>query len=154
MDKKFVYLISGLLVLVLVGGGIFYYSKNKQNPLTSTQNQKITQNQEVNFNQEATNSNDKNVQTTTEKQNTQSTEQEKYYTMEDVAQHNSKESCWAVIKGDVYDLTEWINKHPGGADKILYLCGKDGTEAFEKKHSGQEKPEKTLEKFEIGKLKQ
>jgi len=74
--------------------------------------------------------------------------------MEEVAKHNSRESCWTVIRGEVYDLTQWIDKHPGGADKILALCGKDGTQAFEKKHGGQEKPEKALEQFEIGKLKQ
>ncbi|MEM4461037.1 MAG: cytochrome b5-like heme/steroid binding domain-containing protein, partial [Nanopusillaceae archaeon] len=98
------------------------------------------------------------TQITTSSELTTSTQsektEEKFYTMEEVAKHNSRESCWTVIRGEVYDLTQWIDKHPGGADKILALCGKDGTKAFEKKHGGQEKPEKALEQFEIGKLKQ
>ena len=41
------------------------------------------------------------------------------YTMADVAKHNSQTDCWAAIDGDVYDLTQWISRHPGGPDKII-----------------------------------
>ena len=74
--------------------------------------------------------------------------------MAEVEKHNSKESCWSVIRGKVYDLTNWIDKHPGGLDKILNICGKDGTEIFEKVHGGKEKPENALKNFEIGVLKE
>jgi cytochrome b involved in lipid metabolism len=80
-------------------------------------------------------------------------DQGKSYTMEEVSKHNSKESCWSVIRGEVYDLTSWVNKHPGGPDKILRICGKDGTDLFIKQHGGAERPENILENFKIGVLK-
>jgi cytochrome b involved in lipid metabolism len=66
-------------------------------------------------------------------------ENENVYTMEEISKHNSKESCWLVIRGKVYDLTNWIDEHSGGSDKILKLCGKDGTDLFVKQHGGKEK---------------
>lgn len=77
-------------------------------------------------------------------------EEEKAFTMDEITKHNSEESCWTIIRGEVYDLTDWISQHPGGPDKILSICGKDGTEAFIQKHGGKEKPEETLKKFKIG----
>jgi len=52
----------------------------------------------------------------------------------EVAKHSSKESCWTVIDGFVYDLSSWIAQHPGGERAILSLCGQDGTERFNKQH--------------------
>jgi cytochrome b involved in lipid metabolism len=74
------------------------------------------------------------------------------YPASEVAQHASKESCWAIVRGGIYDLTSWINQHPGGRQAILGLCGKDGTAAFESTHGGQEGPEKVLKEFKIGEL--
>ena len=73
-------------------------------------------------------------------------------TMAEVARHDSKVSCWTVIKGSVYDVTSYISKHPGGASRILSLCGKDGTTAFEGQHDGDRRPESTLATFKIGAL--
>jgi len=70
----------------------------------------------------------------------------------DVSTHNSAASCWTIVNGDVYDVTEYVPLHPGGAEQALKLCGKDGTAAFEQKHGGQPKPEATLEKYLIGTL--
>ncbi len=61
--------------------------------------------------------------------------EEKMITLEEFAKHNSKEDCWVHFQGKVYDVTAWLDKHPGGADKIAQFCGKDGfEEAFIKKH--------------------
>lgn len=76
------------------------------------------------------------------------------YTMTEVATHNSRESCYTVISGSVYDVTAWISKHPGGQFAILGLCGKDGTDAFTGKHGGQARPESELASFKIGTLVQ
>ncbi|MGJ9407444.1 cytochrome b5 domain-containing protein, partial [Nesterenkonia aurantiaca] len=46
-------------------------------------------------------------------------------TMDQVEENDSPESCWAVMDGTVYDLTDWIEDHPGGADRIEGLCGTD-----------------------------
>lgn len=56
-------------------------------------------------------------------------QQTKVFSMSEVAQHTSKEDCWTIISGDVYDLTEYINRHPGG-DEILRACGVDATTLF------------------------
>lgn len=74
------------------------------------------------------------------------------YTLEMVKQNNSEKSCWSIIDGYVYDLTKWINSHPGGAGAIRSLCGVDGTAAFKAQHLNQYKPEQRLESFQLGPL--
>jgi cytochrome b involved in lipid metabolism len=76
------------------------------------------------------------------------------FTMTDVAKHNSAESCYSAINGGVYDLTNWIDKHPGGSKAILSLCGKDGSDSFNGKHGGQPRPMSELANFKIGILTQ
>lgn len=72
------------------------------------------------------------------------------FTMADLATHASAESCYSAIRGDVYDLTSWIGKHPGGDREILQLCGKDGTDKFVGKHGGSQPQEMKLDTFKIG----
>lgn len=74
------------------------------------------------------------------------------YTSVQVAAHADKTSCWSIVNGNVYDLTNWISKHPGGQGEILAMCGKDATSAFEGEHGGDSKPEKILASFFIGAL--
>ena len=74
--------------------------------------------------------------------------------MTQVAVHASAGDCWTVIRGNVYDLTTWISKHPGGSEKILQLCGKDGTNKFVNKHGDSQKQEDVLATFKIGVLAQ
>lgn len=73
-------------------------------------------------------------------------------TIAEVAKHNSAESCYAIVGTGVYDLTEWINQHPGGSRPILGLCGKDGTAQFTRQHGGQTKAEAALASLRIGSL--
>lgn len=73
--------------------------------------------------------------------------------MSEVAAANNAQKCWSVINNKVYDLTKFITKHPGGSQRILSICGKDGTSAFGGQHSGQPRPEKELAGLEIGTLK-
>ncbi len=77
----------------------------------------------------------------------------KSYTMAEVATHNSASSCWTVVSGKVYDVTSFTSRHPGGAEKIEALCGKDGTSQFMDQHSGDSRPERTLANLSIGVLK-
>ena len=41
--------------------------------------------------------------------------------------YSSRESCWVIIKGEVYDVTDFLDDHPGGAAIILKYGGKDAT---------------------------
>lgn len=74
------------------------------------------------------------------------------YTMAQVQEHNSSSSCWTVINGDVYDVTDWIGQHPGGPARIEGLCGTDGTNQFEGQHRGNSGPEQELASMKIGTL--
>lgn len=66
-----------------------------------------------------------------------------------VANHADATSCWTVISGNVYDLTSWIGKHPGGDKAILASCGIDSTEMFDGKHGMDPKKWEGLETFRV-----
>lgn len=53
---------------------------------------------------------------------------------EEVQKHNSRSSCWVVIAGQAYDVTDFLNEHPGGPSSILRLAGQDATEEYEPIH--------------------
>ena len=74
------------------------------------------------------------------------------YTMDGVRANNSTSSCWTVIDGFVYDLTRWINAHPGGPSAIRSLCGVDGTASFKSQHQNQANPTQRLSGFLLGPL--
>jgi predicted heme/steroid binding protein len=76
----------------------------------------------------------------------------KTYTLAEVQKHSTQSSCWTTINGKVYDVTSWISQHPGGAQAILSLCGKDGSSAFNAQHGGQRRPANELAGFLIGSL--
>ena len=75
------------------------------------------------------------------------------YTLAEVAAHPNAASCWTAINGSVYDITPFINSHPGGVEAILNTCGIDATALFETQHGGQNKPEQELANLKIGTLK-
>ncbi|RAH58938.1 oxidoreductase [Aspergillus piperis CBS 112811] len=55
-------------------------------------------------------------------------------TRAEVSQHRSKDRCLVIIKGNVYDLSSYLDSHPGGSSIILKYGGRDATEAFEPIH--------------------
>jgi cytochrome b involved in lipid metabolism len=73
-------------------------------------------------------------------------------TMEQVKKNNTASSCWSVINGNVYNLTNWISSHPGGSGAITRLCGIDGTRGFSNQHRGDTQAESRLSGFLLGKL--
>ncbi|KAJ7706039.1 FMN-dependent dehydrogenase-domain-containing protein [Mycena rosella] len=56
------------------------------------------------------------------------------WSLEQVAEHNSPASCWVIIKSGVYDVTDFLQEHPGGAKIILKYAGRDATSAYEPIH--------------------
>lgn len=74
------------------------------------------------------------------------------YTMAKVRQNNSRSSCWSAINGKVYDLTKWINLHPGGQQRIVGICGVDGSASFNSQHRGQNDPADALKDYLLGPL--
>ncbi|KAL7126019.1 hypothetical protein ABFS83_14G156600 [Erythranthe nasuta] len=56
---------------------------------------------------------------------------EKVYAFEEVVKHKNKHDCWLIISGKVYDVTAFLEDHPGGDDILLESAGKDATSEFE-----------------------
>ncbi|KAL4976421.1 cytochrome b5-like heme/steroid binding domain-containing protein [Aspergillus desertorum] len=52
-------------------------------------------------------------------------------THKEVATHNTKEDSFVIIHGNVYDVSSFVDEHPGGEELLLDVAGKDATEAFE-----------------------
>lgn len=75
-------------------------------------------------------------------------------TMAEVAKHATVTSCYSAVNGNVYDLTVWIGKHPGGARAIKGICGVDGSDGFNGKHGGQPQPASAIAKYLLGPLVQ
>lgn len=69
----------------------------------------------------------------------------KTLSVDEVAQHNTGESCWVTLYGTVYDVTGFLDEHPGGSRAILRLAGKDATEEFDPIH-----PPGTLDEEMVG----
>ncbi|KAF3080613.1 hypothetical protein TWF569_004923 [Orbilia oligospora] len=76
----------------------------------------------------------------------------KEYTYADVAAHDTKESMYVVIDDKVYDVSPFVDEHPGGEEVMLDVAGQDGTEAFEDVGHSDEARE-ILSKYLIGNLK-
>lgn len=76
----------------------------------------------------------------------------KTFTLSAVATHKTEADCYSAINGVVYDLTAWINKHPGGDKNILRICGIDGSSAYNREHGGDKKANNILAGFEVGVL--
>ncbi|KAG1354536.1 cytochrome b5 [Cocos nucifera] len=55
----------------------------------------------------------------------------KTYHFDEVAKHNVTKDCWLIISGKVYDVTPFMDEHPGGDEVLLAATGKDATNDFE-----------------------
>lgn len=60
-------------------------------------------------------------------------------TLEEVGKHSTISDCWMVVDGNVYDVTKFINSHPGGSGAIIPYCGRDGSQAFATKDTNPAK---------------
>eukprot|EP00249_Psilotum_nudum_P007171 c20365_g1_i1 orf=788-1372(-) len=50
--------------------------------------------------------------------------------LSEVASHTTKDDCWLVIHGKVYDVTHFLEEHPGGEEVLIEASGKDATQEF------------------------
>ncbi|KMZ70399.1 Cytochrome b5 isoform B [Zostera marina] len=55
----------------------------------------------------------------------------KLFSMAEASEHVSSDDCWIVVDGKVYDVTKYLDEHPGGDDVLVQSAGKDATEEFE-----------------------
>lgn len=54
--------------------------------------------------------------------------------MSEVQRHDQPEDCWIALNGHVYDLTEFLDRHPGGKNVIVTWAGKDASKIFNEIH--------------------
>lgn len=69
-------------------------------------------------------------------------------TEEEVKKHQTIDDYWVIINENVYNITLYITKHPGGAQCIM--SGNDITKNFMKFHRGHYLD--LIEKLKIGKI--
>ncbi|OJJ67792.1 hypothetical protein ASPBRDRAFT_134420 [Aspergillus brasiliensis CBS 101740] len=74
------------------------------------------------------------------------------FSLEDVAAHKSKNDLWVAIHGKVYDITKYVQDHPGGADVLIDVAGQDATAAYEDVGHSEDANE-ILKTYFIGVLK-
>ncbi len=74
------------------------------------------------------------------------------YTAADVASHSTSRSCWTIVNNKVYDITSYIERHPGGPEAILKICGKDGTSTLHRQHGTSK--DNSLQKYYLWDLTQ
>jgi len=73
------------------------------------------------------------------------------YTKAQVATHDSQDDLWVIIDGKVYDLTDYVDEHPGGRESIAKNAGKDATKGFK----GPQHPSRVfdiVEDYRVGTL--
>jgi len=73
------------------------------------------------------------------------------YTRADVAKHDKYDDAWIIIDNGVYDISKWIDKHPGGK-VLLYYRGQDATEPVYAFHPDMEKTRRYMKATYIGEL--
>lgn len=55
----------------------------------------------------------------------------KTFTAAEITEHNKRDNVWVVVHEKVYDVTRFLDEHPGGEEVILENAGIDATESFE-----------------------
>ncbi len=48
-------------------------------------------------------------------------------TWEDVRKHSTRDDKWIVIENEVYNVTSWSRKHPGGSKLLTHYAGQDAS---------------------------
>lgn len=70
-------------------------------------------------------------------------------TLAEIEQHSSHGDLWLAIDGKVYDVSHYMDDHPGGGEIMLNAAGKDGTDDFDDVgHSANAR--QTLKQYYIG----
>jgi cytochrome b involved in lipid metabolism len=77
--------------------------------------------------------------------------EEKTFTLEEVKKHKDGKSLWMAINDTVYDVTKFMEEHPGGEEVLLEQAGGYASDAFEDVGHSSDARE-MMKKYAIGKL--
>ncbi|KAL0373857.1 UNVERIFIED_CONTAM: cytochrome [Sesamum radiatum] len=75
----------------------------------------------------------------------------KLHDFEEVVKHDQKGDCWLIISGKVYDVTAFLEEHPGGDEVLINASGKDATDDFEDVGHSDDARDK-MKEFYIGEI--
>ncbi|CAG0889257.1 unnamed protein product [Darwinula stevensoni] len=75
----------------------------------------------------------------------------KVYTLKEISEHNTQASTWVVIHDSIYDVTKFLDEHPGGEEVLLEQGGKIATEQFEDVGHSSDARE-LMKQYKIGEL--
>lgn len=56
-------------------------------------------------------------------------------TLQELALHNKQNDAWTAIRGKVYNITRYMDFHPGGVEELMKGAGKEATKIFEDVHA-------------------
>ena len=73
-------------------------------------------------------------------------------TVGELGKHNTARSCWLAIHNTVYDVTGFLDRHPGGRAVLLGAAGGDATAAFAAVHEASTLDEHVGQFEIVGKL--
>lgn len=73
-------------------------------------------------------------------------------TLAELKKHNKKNDAWLAIRGKVYNVTRYMDFHPGGVEELLKGVGMDATQVFDDVHAWVNY-EQMLNKCYIGPLR-
>ncbi|KAJ5368807.1 cytochrome b5-like heme binding domain-containing protein [Penicillium cataractarum] len=77
----------------------------------------------------------------------------KSFTPAEVAAHNNADKgMYIIVDSSVYDVTNFVDKHPGGAKILKRVAGKDASKQFWKYHN-ESVLKKYAPKLKIGDVK-
>ncbi|OAA48844.1 Riboflavin synthase-like beta-barrel [Beauveria brongniartii RCEF 3172] len=74
------------------------------------------------------------------------------YDSRTVAEHKVAKDAWMTIHGKVYDVTKYLEDHPGGAEVLAEAAGTDATEAFDNAGHSEDAFD-IMETYKVGTLK-
>lgn len=77
------------------------------------------------------------------------------YGLAEVASHNRLDDCWMAIEGVVYDLTDYVDRHPAPDEVLAAWCGREASEGMKTKDRGRDHSARAwrlLERYRIGTL--
>mmetsp|Transcript_33291 Transcript_33291/g.77927 ORF Transcript_33291/g.77927 Transcript_33291/m.77927 type:complete len:361 (-) Transcript_33291:345-1427(-) len=76
------------------------------------------------------------------------------FSWEEIQKHDSESDAWVVMEGKVFNVTKFLNDHPGGSSIVLGHLGKDIGEVWndEDYHSHSGSAKKILHQYIIGKV--
>lgn len=73
------------------------------------------------------------------------------FTEADLAQHSKRGDLWIAIHGEVYNVSAFLEEHPGGEDVLMEQAGLDATEAFDDIGHSEEAIER-LSQYRVGRF--